>query len=52
MIDCTGYICQKQSNAKDSFLEINGLCPFLDIGNDFFFVKQLMLLGDSIFLSP
>ena len=36
-----GLYCQKQSNTKESFLEINGLCPFLDIGNDFFFVKQL-----------
>ena len=47
-----GLYCQKLSNAKDSFLEINCLYPLLDIGKDFFFVKQLIFLGDSIFLSP
>lgn len=47
-----GLYCQKLSNAKDSFLEINSLYPLLDIRKDFFFVKQLIFLGDSIFLSP
>lgn len=47
-----GLYCQKLSNAKDSFLEINCLYPLLDIGKDFFFVKQMILKSDSIFLSP